>query len=205
MYKDENFELFNNLINILEKKNMCGLTEKRINKEISTTLKEWCRLHSFDYISINNSHIINCEDNFYLLLKNGIDIVGDEEIIIEECGSSNNYYILKIKKIERPFLTSNKKLYKFIRDIKKELESTFVEKIELEDFLYCNDLDKYCLLCSLKNSTNNYNEEIKGIKISAINLFFGKSPYLFKGNEVNTVKELMLLKEQPKWKSFSQL
>ena len=205
MYKDENFELFNNLINILEKKNMCGLTEKRINKEISTTLKEWCRLHSFDYISINNSHIINCEDNFYLLLKNGIDIVGDEEIIIQECGSSNNYYILKIKKIERPFLTSNKKLYKFIRDIKKELESTFVEKIELEDFLYCNDLDKYCLLCSLKNSTNNYNEEIKGIKISAINLFFGKSPYLFKGNEVNTVKELMLLKEQPKWKSFSQL
>jgi len=202
MYKDENFELFNNLINILEKKNMCGLTEKRINKEISTTLKEWCRLHSFDYISINNSHIINCEDNFYLLLKNGIDIVGDEEIIIEECGSSNNYYILKIKKIERPFLTSNKKLYKFIRDIKKELESTFVEKIELEDFLYCNDLDKYCLLCSLKNSTNNYNEEIKGIKISAINLFFGKSPYLFKGNEVNTIKELMLLKEVPKWKNF---
>lgn len=202
MYKDENFELFNNLINILEKKNMCGLTEKRINKEISTTLKEWCRLHSFDYISINNSHIINCEDNFYLLLKDGIDIVGDEEIIIEECGSSNNYYILKIKKIERPFLTSNKKLYKFIRDIKKELESTFVEKIELKDFLYCNELDKYCLLCSLKNSTNNYNEEIKGIKISAINLFFGKSPYLFKGNEVNTIKELMLLKEVPKWKNF---
>ena len=202
MYKDENFELFNNLINILEKKNMYGFTEKRINKEISTTLKEWCRLHSFNYIRINNSHIINCEDNFYLLLKNGIDIVGDEEIIIEECGSSNNYYILKIKKIERPFLTSNKKLYKFIRDIKKELESTFVEKIELEDFLYCNDLDKYCLLCSLKNSTNNYNEEIKGIKISTINLFFGKSPYLFKGNEVNTIKELMLLKEVPKWKNF---
>lgn len=202
MYKDENFELFNNLINILEKKNMCGLTEKRINKEISTTLKEWCRLHSFDYISINNSHIINCEDNFYLLLKNGIDIVGDEEIIIEECGSSNNYYILKIKKIERPFLTSNKKLYKFIKNVKKELESTFVEKIELEDFLYCNDLDKYCLLCSLKNSTNNYNEEIKGIKISAINLFFGKSPYLFKGNEINTLEELMLLKEKTKWRSF---
>ena len=45
-------------------------------------------------------------------------------------------------------------------------------------------------------------EEIKGIKISAINLFFGKSPYLFKGNEVNTIKELMLLKEVPKWKNF---
>ena len=113
-----------------------------------------------------------------------------------------NYYILKIKKIERPFLTSNKKLYKFIKDVKKELESTFVEKIELEDFLYCNDLDKYCLLCSLKNSTNNYNEEIKGIKISAINLFFGKSPYLFKGNEINTLEELMLLMEKTKWRSF---
>ena len=205
MYKDENFELFNNLINILEEKNMYGLTEKRINKEISTTLKEWCRLHSFNYISINNSHIINCEDNFYLLLKNGIDIVADKEIIIEECGSSNNYYILKIKKIERPFLTSNKKLYKFIRDIKKELESTFVERIKLQDFLYCSELDRYSLLCSLKESLNDYNNEIRGVKISAINLFFGKSPYLFKGNEINTIEELMLLKERSKWKSFSQL
>lgn len=205
MYKDENFELLNNLINILEEKNMYGLTEKRINKEISTTLKEWCRLHSFNYISINNSHIINCEDNFYLLLKNGIDITGNEEIIIEECGSSNNYGILKIKKIEKPFITSSKKLYKFIRDIKKKLESTFVERIKLEDFLYCNELDKYCLLCSLKKFSNEYNEEIKEIKISAINLFFGKSPYLFKGNEINTIEELILLKERSKWNSFSQL
>lgn len=205
MYKDENFESFNNLINILEEKNMYGLTEKRINKEISTTLKEWCRLHSFNYISINNSHIINCEDNFYLLLKNGIDIAGNEEIIIEECSSSNNYGILKIKKIEKPFITSSKKLYKFIRDIKKKLESTFVERIKLEDFLYCNELDKYCLLCSLKKFSDEYNEEIKEIKISAINLFFGKSPYLFKGNEINTIEELMLLKERSKWNSFSQL
>lgn len=205
MYKDERFELISNLINILEEKNMYGLTEKRINKEISTTLKEWCRLHSFNYISINNSHIINCEDNFYLLLKNGIDIVGNEEIIIEECGSSNNYGILKIKKIEKPFITSSKKLYKFIRDIKKKLESTFVERIKLEDFLYCNELDKYCLLCSLKKFSDEYNEEIKEIKISAINLFFGKSPYLFKGNEINTIEELMLLKERSKWNSFSQL
>ena len=203
MYKDENFELLNNLINILEEKNMYGLTEKRINKEISTTLKEWCRLHSFNYISINNSHIINCEDNFYLLLKNGIDITGNEEIIIEECGSSNNYGILKIKKIEKPFITSSKKLYKFIRDIKKKLESTFVERIKLEDFLYCNELDKYCLLCSLKKFSNEYNEEIKEIKISAINLFFGKSPYLFKGNEINTIEELMLLKEIPNGKIFN--
>lgn len=205
MYKDENFELFNNLINILEEKNMYGLTEKRINKEISTTLKEWCRLHSFNYISINNSHIINCEDNFYLLLKNGIDIVGNEEIIIEECGSSNNYGILKIKKIEKPFITSSKKLYKFIKDVKKELEFKFVERIKLQDFLYCSELDKYSLLCSLKESLNDYNNEIRGVKISAINLFFGKSPYLFKGNEINTIEELMLLKERSKWNSFSQL
>ena len=143
MYKDENFELLNNLINILEEKNMYGLTEKRINKEISTTLKEWCRLHSFNYISINNSHIINCEDNFYLLLKNGIDITGNEEIIIEECGSSNNYGILKIKKIEKPFITSSKKLYKFIRDIKKKLESTFVERIKLERFLSLSTIVVY--------------------------------------------------------------
>lgn len=205
MYK--NLELFNNLINILEEKrnNFYWLTKEKINKNISDTLKDWCRLYNFNYISINNSHIIYCEDNFYLLLKDGIDIVGDEEIIIEDCSSSNNYGILKIKKIERPFITSSKKLYKFIRDIKKKLESTFVERIKLEDFLYCNELDKYCLLCSLKKFSNKYNEEIKEIKISAINLFFGKSPYLFKGNEINTIEELMLLKERSKWNNFSQL
>ena len=205
MYK--NLELFNNLINILEEKrnNFYWLTKEKINKNISDTLKDWCRLYNFNYISINNSHIIYCEDNFYLLLKNGIDIVGDKEIVIEECASSNNYDILKIKKIERPFITSGKKLYKFIRDIKKKLESTFVERIKLEDFLYCNELDKYCLLCSLKKFSNEYNEEIKEIKISAINLFFGKSPYLFKGNEINTIEELMLLKERSKWNNFSQL
>ncbi|MCG6842669.1 hypothetical protein [Fusobacterium nucleatum] len=196
MHKNKNLELFNNLINILEEKenNILFLTKEKINKNISATLKDWCRLHSFNYISINNSHIINCEDNFYLLLNNGINIVGDEEIIIEECGSSDNYGILKIKKIEKPFITSSKKLYKFIRDIKKELESTFVERIKLEDFLYCNELDKYCLLCSLKNSLDGYKNEIREVKISVINLFFGKSPYLFKGNEINTIKELMLLR-----------
>ena len=205
MYKDENFELLNNLINILEEKNMYGLTEKRINKEISTTLKEWCRLHSFNYISINNSHIINCEDNFYLIYNHKINITGNEELIIEKYYHSNNYSIFEIREVEKPIIASIKKLYKFIKDVKKELEFNFVERIKLQDFLYCSELDKYSLLCSLKESLNDYNNEIRGVKISAINLFFGKSPYLFKGNEINTIEELMLLKERSKWKSFSQL
>ena len=202
MYKNRNFDSINNIITILEEKenNMLWLTKEKINKNISVTLKDWCRLYNFNYISINNSHIIYCEDNFYLLLKNGIDIVGDEEIVIEKCGASNNYSILKIKKIERPFITSSKKLYKFIRDIKKELESTFVERIKLEDFLYCNELDKYCLLCSLKKFSYKYNKEIK---ISAINLLFGKSPYLFNGYEIITIKELLLLKEIPNGRIFN--
>ena len=202
MYKDENFELLNNLINILEEKNMYGLTEKGINKEISTTLKEWCRLHSFNYISINNSHIINYENNFYLICNFNINSIIDEELFIREYCYSNNYISFKIKKVEKPIIASTKKLYKFIKDVKKELESTFVERIKLQDFLYCSELDKYSLLCSLKKSLNDYDNEIKGIKISAINLFFGKSPYLFKGNEINTLEELMLLKEKTKWRSF---
>lgn len=205
MYKDENFELLNNLINILEEKNMYGLTEKRINKEISTTLKEWCRLHSFNYISINNSPIINYENNFYLIYNHKINMAGDEELIIKKYYHSYNYSIFEIREVEKPIIASVKKLYKFIKDVKKELEFKFVERIKLQDFLYCSELDKYSLLCSLKESLNDYNNEIRGVKISAINLFFGKSPYLFKGNEINTIEELMLLKERSKWNSFSQL
>lgn len=181
---------------------MLWLTKEKINKNISVTLKDWCRLYNFNYMNINNSHIINYEDNFYLICNSKINIVANEELIIKKYCHSNNYIVFKIKKVERPIIVSTKKLYTFIKDIKEKLESTFVERIKLEDFLYCNELDKYCLLCSLKKFSNEYNEEIK---ISAINLFFGKSPYLFKGNEINTIEELMLLKERSKWNNFSQL
>lgn len=203
MYK--NLELFNNLINILEEKrnNFYWLTKENINKNISATLKDWCRLYNFNYMNINNLHIINCEDNFYLIHNHKINIAGNDELIIEKFYSSNNYSIFEIRKIERPIITSSKKLYKFIRNIKKELESTFVERIKLQDFLYCSELDRYSLLCSLKKSLNDYNNEISEVKISAINLFFGKSPYLFKGNEINTIEELMLLKEIPNGRIFN--
>jgi hypothetical protein len=207
MYKNRNFESINNIITILEEKenNMLWLTKEKINKNISATLKDWCRLYNFNYMNINNLHIINCEDNFYLIYNHKINITGNEELIIEKYYHSNNYSIFEIREVEKPIITSIKKLYKFIKDVKKELESTFLERIKLEDFLYCDDLDKYFLLCSLKNSLINYDNEIEGIKISVINLFFGKSPYLFKGNEINTIEELMLLKERSKWNSFSQL
>lgn len=203
MYK--NLELFNNLINILEEKrnNFYWLTKENINKNISATLKDWCRLYNFNYMNINNLHIINCEDNFYLIHNHKINIAGNDELIIKKFYSSNNYSIFEIRKFERPIITSSKKLYKFIRDIKKELESTFVERIKLQDFLYCSELDRYSLLCSLKKSLNDYNNEISEVKISAINLFFGKSPYLFKGNEINTIEELMLLKEIPNGRIFN--
>ena len=207
MYENKNLELVNNLINILEEKenNLYWLTKEKINKNISDTLKDWCRLYNFNYMNINNSHIINYENNFYLIYNHKINITGNEELIIEKCYHSNNYSIFEIREVEKPVITSTRKLYKFIKDVKKELESTFVERIKLEDFLYCNELDKYCLLCSLKNSLDGYKNEIREIKISVINLFFGKSPYLFKGNEINTIEELMLLKERSKWNNFSQL
>lgn len=207
MYKNRNFELINNLITILEEKenNILFLTKEKINKNISATLKDWCRLYNFNYMNINNLHIINYEYNFYLIYNHKINITGNEELIIKKCYHSNNYSIFEIREVEKPVITSTRKLYKFIKDVKKELESTFVERIKLEDFLYCNELDKYCLLCSLKNSFDVYKNEIREVKISVINLFFGKSPYLFRGNEVNTIKELMLLKEIPIWKNFSQL
>ena len=205
MYKNRNFDSINNIITILEEKenNMLWLTKEKINKNISVTLKDWCRLYNFNYMNINNSHIINYEDNFYLICNSKINTAGDEELIIKKYYHSYNYSIFEIREVEKPIIASVKKLYKFIKDVKKELEFKFVERIKLQDFLYCSELDKYSLLCSLKESLNDYNNEIRGVKISAINLFFGKSPYLFKGNEINTIEELMLLKEIPNGRIFS--
>ncbi len=207
MYKNRNFDSINNIITILEEKenNLYWLTKEKINKNISDTLKNWCRLYNFNYVNINNSHIINYENNFYLICNHKINIAGDEELIIKKYYHSDNYSIFEIREVQKPIIVSIKKLYKFIKDVKKELEFNFVEKIKLQDFLYCSKLDKYSLLCSLKESLNDYNSEIRGVKISVINLFFGKSPYLFKGNEINTIEELILLKERSKWNNFSQL
>lgn len=129
-------------------------------------------------------------------------MVGNRELVIREHNIHKKYCILQIQKIEKPIITSPKKLYSFIKDVKKELMTNFIEKIKIEDIVYCSNLDKYYILSNFKNNLRNYSKELEGIKISTINLFFGKSPYLFKGNEVNTIKELMLLKEVPKWKNF---
>lgn len=206
MIKDKNINLIANIISILENRKDTWYFElKKKNSNSLTILKEWCRLNNFNYININNYPVLSFENNFYLIYNFEIDGTGNFELLIEEYNICNKYSICQIQKVEKPIITSTKKLYKFIRDIKKELESTFVERIKLEDFLYCNELDKYCLLCSLKNSLDGYKNEIREVKISAINLFFGKSPYLFKGNEINTIEELMLLKERSKWNNFSQL
>ena len=203
MIKDKNINLIANIISILENRKDTWYFElKKKNSNSLTILKEWCRLNNFNYININNYPVLSFENNFYLIYNFEIDGTGNFELLIEEYNICNKYSICQIQKVEKPIITSTKKLYKFIRDIKKELESTFVERIKLQDFLYCSELDKYSLLCSLKKSLNDYDNEIKGIKISAINLFFGKSPYLFKGNEINTLEELMLLKEKTKWRSF---
>lgn len=206
MIKDKNINLIANIISILENRKDTWYFElKKKNSNSLTILKEWCRLNNFNYININNYPVLSFENNFYLIYNFEIDGTGNFELLIEEYNICNKYSICQIQKVEKPIITSTKKLYKFIRDIKKELESTFVERIKLEDFLYCNELDKYCLLCSLKNYLDGYKNEIREVKISAINLFFGKSPYLFKGNEINTIEELMLLKERSKWNNFSQL
>lgn len=204
MIKDKNINLIANIISILENRKDTWYFElKKKNSNSLTILKEWCRLNNFNYININNYPVLSFENNFYLIYNLEIGGTGNFELLIEEYNICNKYSICQIRKVEKPIITSTKKLYKFIRDIKKELESTFVERIKLQDFLYCSELDRYSLLCSLKKSLNDYNNEISEIKISAINLFFGKSPYLFKGNEINTIEELMLLKEIPNGRIFN--
>ena len=130
-------------------------------------------------------------------------MVGNGELVIREYNIYKKYCILQIQKVEKPIITSSKKLYSFIKDIKKELMTNFIEKIKIEDIVYCSNLDKYYILSNFKNNLRNYSKELEGIKISVINLFFGKSPYLFKGNEVNTIEELKLLKEVPDGRIFS--
>ncbi|WP_339017904.1 hypothetical protein HUW83_09115 [Fusobacterium animalis] len=194
MIKDKNINLIANIISILENREDTWYFElKKKNSNSLAILKEWCRLNNFNYININNFPVLSFENNFYLIYSFKIGGVGNLELLIEEYNIFNKYYIYQIQKVEKPIITSTKKLYKFIKDIKKELTFNFTEKIKIEDIVYCNNLDKYYLLCNFKNNWQNYSKELKGIKISVINLFFGKSPYLFKGNEISTIKELELL------------
>ena len=204
MFEDKNINLIANIISILENREDTWYFElKKKNSNSLTILKEWCRLNNFNYININNYPVLSFENNFYLIYNLEIDGTGNFELLIEEYNICNKYSICQIQKVEKPIITSTKKLYKFIKDIKKELEISFIEKIKIEDFIYCSELDKYSALCNFKKTWMSYSKKIKGIKISVINLFFGKSPYLFKGNEVNTIEELKLLKEVPDGRIFN--
>ena len=206
MFEDKNVNLIANIISILENREDTWYFElRKKNSNSLAILKEWCRLNNFNYININNYPVLSFENNFYLIYNLEIDGTGNFELLIEEYNICNKYHICQIRKVEKPIITSTKKLYSFIKNIKKELVTNFIEKIKIEDIVYCSNLDKYYILSNFKNNLRNYSKELEGIKISVINLFFGKSPYLFKGNEVNTIEELMLLKERSKWKSFSQL
>ncbi|ASS38777.1 hypothetical protein [Fusobacterium sp. oral taxon 203] len=206
MFEDKNVNLIANIISILENREDTWYFElRKKNSNSLAILKEWCRLNNFNYININNYPVLSFENNFYLIYNLEIDGTGNFELLIEEYNICNKYRICQIRKVEKPIITSTKKLYSFIKNIKKELVTNFIEKIKIEDIVYCSNLDKYYILSNFKNNLRNYSKELEGIKISVINLFFGKSPYLFKGNEVNTIEELMLLKERSKWKSFSQL
>ncbi len=204
MFEDKNINLIANIISILENRRDTWYFElKKKNSNSLATLKEWCRLNKFNYTDINNYPIISFKNNFYLICNSEISMVGNRELVIREHNIHKKYCILQIQKIEKPIITSPKKLYSFIKDVKKELMTNFIEKIKIEDIVYCGNLDKYYILCNFKNNWKNYSKELEGIKISAINLFFGKSPYLFKGNEINTIEELMLLKEIPNGKIFN--
>ena len=206
MFEDKNVNLIANIISILENREDTWYFElRKKNSNSLAILKEWCRLNNFNYININNYPVLSFENNFYLIYNLEIDGTGNFELLIEEYNICNKYHICQIRKVEKPIITSTKKLYSFIKNIKKELVTNFIEKIKIEDIVYCSNLDKYYILSNFKNNLRNYSKELEGIKISVINLFFGKSPYLFKGNEVNTIEELMLLKERSKWISFSQL
>lgn len=194
MFEDKNINLIANIISILENREDTWYFElKKKNSNSLAILKEWCKLNNFDYININNYPVFIFENNFYLVCNSKISRVGNNELIIKKYNIFYKYHIFQIQKVEKPIITSTKKLYSFIKDIKKELTFNFTEKIKIEDIVYCNNLDKYYLLCNFKNNWQNYSKELKGIKISVINLFFGKSPYLFKGNEISTIKELELL------------
>lgn len=204
MFEDNNINLIANIIHTLEDKSDRWYFElKKKNSNSLSILKEWCRLNNFNYTNINNYPIINFENNFYLICNSEINMVGNSELVIREHNVFYKYHILQIQKVEKPIITSTKKLYNFIKDIKNELIINFTEKIKIEDIVYCGNLDKYYILCNFKNNWKNYSKELEGIKISAINLFFGKSPYLFKGNEINTIEELMLLKEIPNGRIFN--
>ena len=95
---------------------------------------------------------------------------------------------LDIGKIEKPTFCMEQKIYKMMNSLHQSV-IRFYEGLSLEDIVYDSDNDTYFILTK-KKSIEIFSSELE---VHWTNLFHKKSPYTFKGNEINSCEEMNII------------
>lgn len=159
---------------------------KKQNEDFEFSLKinniSYWKINGFLFFELNKKHYLYVdfgkEEEYETLFFNRI------KGKIKKFGCT----CLDIGKIEKPTFCMEQKIYKMMNSLHQSV-IRFYEGLSLEDIVYDSDNDTYFILTK-KKSVKIFSSELE---VHWTNLFHKKSPYTFKGNEINSCEEMNII------------
>ena len=159
---------------------------KKQNEDFEFSLKinniSYWKINGFLFFELNKKHYLYVdfgkEEEYETLFFNRI------KGKIKKFGCT----CLDIGKIEKPTFCMEQKIYKMMNSLHQSV-IRFYENLSLEDIVYDSDNDTYFILTK-KKSVEIFSSELE---VHWTNLFHKKSPYTFKGNEINSCEEMNII------------
>lgn len=159
---------------------------KKQNEDFEFSLKinniSYWKINGFLFFELNKKHYLYVdfgkEEEYETLFFNRI------KGKIKKFGCT----CLDIGKIEKPTFCMEQKIYKMMNSLHQSV-IRFYEGLSLEDIVYDSDNDTYFILTK-KKSIEIFSSELE---VHWTNLFHKKSPYTFKGNEINSCEEMNII------------
>ena len=159
---------------------------KKQNEDFEFSLK----INNISYWKINGFLFFELNKKYYLYVDFGKEKEYETLFFnrIKEKIKKFGCTCLDIGKIEKPTFCMEQKIYKMMNSLHQSV-IRFYEGLSLEDIVYDSDNDTYFILTK-KKSIEIFSSELE---VHWTNLFHKKSPYTFKGNEINSCEEMNII------------
>ena len=159
---------------------------KKQNEDFEFLLK----INNISYWKINGFLFFELNKKYYLYVDFGKEEEYETLFFNRIKGKIKKFgcTCLDIGKIEKPTFCMEQKIYKMMNSLHQSV-IRFYEGLSLEDIVYDSDNDTYFILTK-KKSIEIFSSELE---VHWTNLFHKKSPYTFKGNEINSCEEMNII------------
>lgn len=170
-----------------------GDTEEA-RKKRKDIFKKNLEMNNIIYWEYNGYLFFRKEEKEYIYMDDGYNYI--QNICFEDFSRVETkiikgftFYYREVKKIKKPCFSTILQIYEMIKSFHDKNFDIFFEGFSLEDIVYIPSINTYFILTK-KSSKRLITDKIK-IKWS--NIFFNKSIFLHKENEIKTCEELDLI------------